>query len=441
MVDHYENKLENIEENVRTEQSSIIGKEVAAAFVCFKTRFTTATALHIRQAVNPTEWVTEPAPHPKDVYWPFFSTSFIRIWISNIVVIMACILLTIMFLIPVLIVQGLANLKQLEMWFPFLKGILSITFISEVITGYLPSFILQQFLSFVPPIMIMLSSMQGYIALSQIQKSACIKVLIFTIWNIFFANVLSGSALYRANIILEPKKIPEILAIAVPGQASFFISYVVTSGWTKTAENLFRLNPMVFSYIKRKFLGYSADDFAVPSVSYHSQIPRMLFFGLLGITYFFLAPLILPFIVIYYCLAYIIYRNQLLNLYAPKYESGGKFWPIVHDSTIFSLILMHVIAIGIFILKKLPLASSLIAPLPVITFLFNSYCHRRFLPMFQSYSAESLIKKDRDEQADRSMNEFRDKLTSAYEDPNLMPVQYSSSYQSLRSPLLGSSLA
>ncbi|GAA0140702.1 hypothetical protein LIER_02004 [Lithospermum erythrorhizon] len=125
MVDHYENKLENIEENVRTEQSSIIGKEVAAAFVCFKTRFTTATALHIRQAVNPTEWVTEPAPHPKDVYWPFFSTSFIRIWISNIVVIMACILLTIMFLIPVLIVQGLANLKQLEMWFPFLKGILS----------------------------------------------------------------------------------------------------------------------------------------------------------------------------------------------------------------------------------------------------------------------------------------------------------------------------
>lgn len=68
--------------------------------------------------------------------------------------------------------------------------------------------------------MIMLSSIQGYIALSQIEKSACIKVLWFTIWNIFFANVLSGTALYRAEIFLEPKKIPAVLAVAVPGQVS-----------------------------------------------------------------------------------------------------------------------------------------------------------------------------------------------------------------------------
>ncbi|KAG9153766.1 hypothetical protein Leryth_005891 [Lithospermum erythrorhizon] len=226
VLDHYEKKLENIEENVRTEQSSIFGKEVAAAFVCFKTRFSAATALHIRQAVNPTEWVTEPAPDPQDVHWPFFSASFIRIWFSSLVVIIACILLTVLFLAPVFIVQGLANLEQLETWFPFLENILSITFISEVITGFLPSFILQLFLSLVPPVMVMLSSMQGYIALSQIEKSACIKVLIFTIWNIFFANVLSGSALSRVDIILEPKKIPEILAIGVPGQGMTFTVWI-----------------------------------------------------------------------------------------------------------------------------------------------------------------------------------------------------------------------
>jgi hypothetical protein len=94
------------------------------------------------------------------------------------------------------------------------------TFVSEVITGYLPSLILQMFLSFVPPIMIMFSSLQGYISHSRIEKSACIKVLWFTIWNIFFANVLSGSALYQVNIFLEPKKIPGILAEAVPAQVS-----------------------------------------------------------------------------------------------------------------------------------------------------------------------------------------------------------------------------
>ena len=93
---------------------------------------------------------------------------------------------------------------------------------SQVITGYLPIQILQVFLSFVPPIMIMLSSLQGHISWSQIQKSACSKVLWFTIWNIFFANVLSGSALYRLNYLLEPKEFPRVLAEAVPAQVRKF---------------------------------------------------------------------------------------------------------------------------------------------------------------------------------------------------------------------------
>lgn len=83
-----------------------------------------AIALHIQQGVNPTDWVTETAPEPQDVHWPFFSASFIRTWIFKLVVIFACAVLTILYLIPVVIVQGLANLDQLKVWFPFLKDIL-----------------------------------------------------------------------------------------------------------------------------------------------------------------------------------------------------------------------------------------------------------------------------------------------------------------------------
>ncbi|XP_022850741.1 CSC1-like protein HYP1 isoform X2 [Olea europaea var. sylvestris] len=345
-LDSYEKKLEDMEDNVRTERSTIAGKEVPAAFVSFKSRFSAAIASHIQQGVKPTEWITEPAPDPKDVYWPFFSASFLKKWMCNIAVIVACVLITILFLIPVIIVQGLTHLEQLEIWFPFLKGILNIKIISQVITGYLPSLILEMFLSFVPPVMVVLSSIQGYIALSQIEKSACIKVLWFFIWNIFFANVLSGSALYRVEFFLEPKRIPEILAVAVPG--------------------------------------------------------------------------------------------QLLNVYAPKFETGGKFWPVVHDSTIFSLILMHVIAIGIFGLKKVPLASSLTIPLPILTLVFNSYCQRRFLPMFKSYPAECLINKDRHDQRDPTIASFYDKLATAYQDPAMNSVRYSGNSDRINSPLLHS---
>ncbi|OVA08832.1 protein of unknown function DUF221 [Macleaya cordata] len=437
IVDHYERKLGDLEENVRMGQSdvSLAGEEVPAAFVSFKSRYGAAIASHIQQSDNPTEWVTEQAPEPHDVFWPFFSASFLQRWISKLVVIFSVAVLTLLFLLPVAFVQGLTNLNQLETLFPFLKGILTMTFVSQVITGYLPSLILQMFLLIVPPIMKIFSSIQGYISHSEIEKSACSKVLWFTVWNIFFATVLSGSVIYQLNAFLEPKDIPLKLAVAVPAQASFYITYVVTTGWTSLSSELFRIMPLLYNSI-RNCVGSADDEFDVPSLPYHIEIPRILFFGLLGISYVILAPLILPFLLVYYCLGYIIYRNQLLNVYEPKYETGGKFWPIVHDSTIFSLLLMQAIAVGLFGLKKLPLASTLTVPLVVLTLLFNQYCRKRFLPIFRAYSAECLIKKDRQDQNDPTMATFLDRLVTAYRDPALMPIQYSGNVHEHNAPLL-----
>jgi hypothetical protein len=99
-------------------------QEIPAAFVSFKTRYGAANAIYIRQSDNPTEWQTEHAPDPHDVYWPFFSTSFMERWISKFVVFVASILLILVFLLVVGFVQGLTYLEQLEKLLPFLKNIL-----------------------------------------------------------------------------------------------------------------------------------------------------------------------------------------------------------------------------------------------------------------------------------------------------------------------------
>ncbi|KAJ6902586.1 hypothetical protein NC651_020154 [Populus alba x Populus x berolinensis] len=438
-LDHYGKRLEDLQQNARLEQSEVsLAKDTHAAFVSFKTRYGASTVFHQQQSTNPTHWLTEEAPQPNDVFWPFFSSSFMGRWISKLLVVVACILLTILFLIPVVVVQGLTNLSQLEVWFPFLKSILTISFVSQIVTGYLPSLILQLFLKIVPPIMEFLSSIQGYISHSEIERSACNKVLWFTVWNIFFATVFSGSVLNQISIVLDPKKIPAKLAVVVPAQASFFIAYVVTSGWTSTSSELFRIIPLICSLMTKCCAESTDDEIEVPSIPYHRDIPRILFFGLLGIAYFFLAPVILPFLLVYFCLAYIIFRNQFINVYAPKHETAGKFWPIVHNLVIFSLVLMHAIAVGIFSLKKLSLASTLVLPLPVLTLLFNEYCRKRFLPIFKSYPAEILIKKDREDQNDAMMSEFFDKLATTYQDPDLMPIQYSADSDSLNRPLISS---
>lgn len=429
LVDH---QHDDLEVNVRKDHSR---EEVRAAFVSFKSRYGAAIAINMLQGNNPTQWLTEQAPEPQDVYWPFFSSTFMGRWISKLIVIVSCALLTILFLIPVFIVQGLTNLAQLEIYFPSLEGILTMSIVSQVITGYLPNLILQVSLKIVPPIMKLLSSAQGYISISEIERSACHKVIWFTVWNVFFANVLSASAFSLIFIFLEFKDIPSKLAVSVPAQASFFIAYVVTLGWTSTSSELFRVVPFIGHILSKPFVKNS-DDFTVPSFPYHQDIPKILFFGLLGFTYFFLAPLIIPFLLGYFSLAYIIYRNQLLNVYAPKYESGGKFWPIVHDSTIFSLVLMQFIAFGIFTLKKLPKATTYTVPLPILTLLFNEYCRKRFLPIFTAYSTETLLKKDREDQNRPGMRQFLARLGAVYQDPALVPVTYSRSQDGLHEPLI-----
>lgn len=125
-------------------------------------------------------------------------------------------------------------------WHPFHEFAIFVfrAVVSQVVTGYLPIQILHMFLSLVPPVMIMISSLQGYISWSQIQKSACTKVLWFTIWNIFFANVLSGSALYRLTVLLEPKEFPRVLAEAVPAQVRIMTNFVSITSFYLCTEIL-----------------------------------------------------------------------------------------------------------------------------------------------------------------------------------------------------------
>ncbi|XP_006664683.3 CSC1-like protein HYP1 [Oryza brachyantha] len=437
LVGKYQKRLEDIEENVRMEQSDATRsrQEVPAAFVSFRSRYGAANAIYIRQSDNPTEWQTEHAPDPHDVYWPFFSTSFMERWISKFVVFVASVLLILVFLLVSAFVQGLTYLEQLETWLPFLKNILKIAVVSQLVTGYLPSVILHFLSSYVPSIMKTFSIMQGFISVSGIERSACNKMLRFTIWSVFFANVLTGSVLGQLEIFLDPKEIPSRLAVLVPAQASFFITYVVTS-WTSLASELTQTAALLYHLWGSCAKCCKRDESKPPSMHYHSEIPRVLLFGLLGLTYFIVSPLILPFVLVYFCLGYFIYRNQLFNVYSPKYDTGGRFWPIVHNGTIFSLVLMHIIAIGVFGLKKLPLASSLLVPLPVLTLLFNEYCRNRFLPIFEAYSTESLIKKDREEQSKPEMAEFFSNLVTAYNDPAMKPIQLSTNSDDRTAPLL-----
>ncbi|KAJ4966366.1 hypothetical protein NE237_018215 [Protea cynaroides] len=407
---------EPVNPNLEALGSSLKDEECRAAFVFFRTRYAAAVASQIRQSSNPMTWVTDLAPEPQDVYWSNLCIPYRQLWIRRIATLLASFVFTILFLIPVTFVQGLTQLDQLQQKFPFLKGILKKAYINQLVTGYLPSVILLLFQYAVPPLMMLFSGVEGSISRSGKKKSACFKVLIFTIWNIFFVNVLSGSVIGQVeNVISNPRIIPSELATAVPRQATFFITYILTSGWAGLAFEVVQIFSLFCSLFYRFILrSNDVSFFSALSFPYHTEVPRVLLFALLGFTCSVLAPLILPFLMVYFFLGYIVYRNQILNVYLSRYETGGQYWPIVHNATIFSLVLTQIIALGVFGLKESPVASGFTIPLVICTLLFNAYCRQRFNPIFKSASAEVLLELDQQDEQSGRMVEIHQKLQSAY---------------------------
>ncbi|XP_020256355.1 CSC1-like protein RXW8 isoform X2 [Asparagus officinalis] len=389
-------------------------QECAAAFVFFKTRYAAVIASEVLQSSNPMSWVTDLAPEPHDVHWSNLWIPYRQLWFRRIATRLASIVFMFLFIVPVTFVQGLSQLDQLQQAFPFLKGILKKKFMNQIVTGYLPSVIFVLFLYTVPPTMMLFSTLEGSFSRGGRKRSTCYKVLYFTIWNVFFANVLSGSIISQLNTISSPKEIPTQLAKAVPRQATFFITYVLTSGWASLSSEAIRLFSLIWNFTKKYIFGRKNDPTSVPSFPYHTEVPRVLLFGLLGFTCAILAPLILPFLLVYFLLGYVVYRNQILNVYVSKYETGGRMWPIAHNTTIFSLLLAQIIALGVFGVKKSPVASGFVIPLLIFTLLFSEYCRQRFRPIFEKFSAQDLIEMDKEDETCGRMDEIHQQLQSAY---------------------------
>lgn len=391
-------------------------QECAAALVFFRTRYAALVAAKTLQSPNPMHWVTDMAPEPPDVFWTNLCVPYRLLWVRKIGTHLASIALMIFFFVPVSIVQSLVHLERLKEKFAFVRRLSNKrNFIFDMVTGYLPSVMLMLFLYAVPPVMSTLAAVEGPIARSGRKISACHKVLFFIIWNVFFSNILSGSVLESIDRISSLEDIPSQLASGVPSMAVFFMTYVLTSGWTGLASELMQPFVLLCHWLDRfVFGGKSVVSYGPMTFPYHTEIPRVLLFGLLGFTSSVTAPLMLPFLMVYFLLAYLVYRNQFINVYFTKYDTGGLYWPIAHNAIIFSLLLTHTIVLGVFTHKNAECSSSFTTALIICTLLFHFYCRQRFFPLFQSPSAQVVMEMDRLDEHSGKLQDIHEMLLSAY---------------------------
>lgn len=97
---------------------------VPAAFVSFNSRWGAAVCAQTQQSNNPTVWLTEWAPEPRDIYWENLAMPYVQLTIRRLLMSVATFFLTFFFMIPIALVQSIASIDGIGKILPFLRPLI-----------------------------------------------------------------------------------------------------------------------------------------------------------------------------------------------------------------------------------------------------------------------------------------------------------------------------
>uniref|UniRef100_A0A5B6Z5U3 Putative calcium permeable stress-gated cation channel 1 n=1 Tax=Davidia involucrata TaxID=16924 RepID=A0A5B6Z5U3_DAVIN len=425
-IDFHTSEIERLTEEIAAEREMVTNDPksiMPTAFVSFKTRWGAAVCAQTQQSRNPTLWLTEWAPEPCDIYWQNLAIPYVSLTIKRLIIAVAFFFLTFFFMIPIAFVQSLANIEGIEKVAPFLKDIIEIGFIKSFIQGFLPGIALKLFLIFLPTILMMMSKFEGFISISALERRSAARYYLFNFVNIFLGSIIAGTAFEQLNSFIKKSanEIPKTMGVAIPMKATFFITYIMVDGWAGIAGEILRLKPLIIFHLKNFFLVKTEKDreeaMDPGSLGFNTGEPQIQFYFLLGLVYAVVTPFLLPFIIIFFGLAYVVFRHQIINVYNQEYESGAAFWPDVHGRVIAALVISQLLLMGLLSTKQAAQSTPFLIALPVLTIWFHRFCKGRYEPAFIRYPLQEAMMKDTLERAREPNLNLKGYLQNAYVHP------------------------
>ncbi|KDP21496.1 hypothetical protein JCGZ_21967 [Jatropha curcas] len=407
-IDFYIAEIGKLSEEEDREREKVMNDPnaiVPVAFVSFRSRWGAAVCAQTQQTSNPTIWLTERAPEPRDVYWDNLAIPYVELTIRRLLMAVGLFFLIFFFMIPIAFVQSLASIEGIEKVFPFLTPLIETKSVKSLIQGILPGLALKIFLIVLPMILMMMSRIEGFISLSSLDRRSAAKYHLFLLFNVFIGSIVTGTALDQLKTFLNQSatEIPKTIGVSIPLKATFFITYIMVDGWAAVAAEILRLVPLVIFHLKNTFLvktDQDRDQATDPGcVDFATYEPRIQFYFLLGLVYAAVTPLLLPFIIIFFAFAYVVFRHQIINVYNQKYESGGAFWPDVHRRLMIGLMISQLLLLGLLSTKDAKELTPSLAPLPILTIWFHILCKGRFESAFVKFPLQEAMVRDTLERA------------------------------------------
>lgn len=227
-IEYYNEKINESVAKLESEQKvTLREKQLDAAVVFFSNRVVAASAAQSLHAQMVDTWTVFDAPEPRQLIWPNLKINFFQREMRQYVVYFIVALTILFYMIPITFVSAFTTLDNLVKLLPFIKPIVHMKALRTVLEAYLPQIALIIFLALLPKLLLFLSKLEGIPTESHAVRAASGKYFYFTVLNVFIGVTIGGTLFSTLKTIeKDPNKLVPLLAASLPGNATFFLTFV-----------------------------------------------------------------------------------------------------------------------------------------------------------------------------------------------------------------------
>ncbi|KAK3242994.1 hypothetical protein CYMTET_47337 [Cymbomonas tetramitiformis] len=351
-------EIRELNPKIAAARSLASNRPAHTAFVLFPSIRTAAVAPQLLNTIDSKTWRVSPAPSSIDIIWPNLSHRWWERFGRFMLMLIIFITMVLVFLVPVTFVSGLTTVETLNGMGPWVVEITSVPWIRSFLNGYLPGVAMTLALLGMPYVFRLLSGIQSPRTLSDQERASCSKFFVLLVVDVFFGNSVLQAFFKEMDLFLEDFSLSDLLSAmgaSVPDSASFFISYIVARIGIALPAELLRTGKLASYWIfgPLRFTHREWREAWIPErPPYFIHLPNNLFCLLLGLVYAVVAPLVLPFIWLYFNLSVTLWHHQMVFVYVTSADTMGKNWPHIFLRIITSLLIAQLTLTGILILKE-----------------------------------------------------------------------------------------
>mmetsp|Transcript_15208 Transcript_15208/g.28430 ORF Transcript_15208/g.28430 Transcript_15208/m.28430 type:complete len:1275 (+) Transcript_15208:241-4065(+) len=410
-----------------------------AGFVVFKNYYTTQAALQMLQHPAATKMLVEDAPCPSEVYWRNVGLPDKARRTGSLLSVAATSALCLFWSFPVAFISSLTEVHSLKVTMPRLGLIIEKSPALEMGLAVLaPLLLLGLNEGILPIILKWFAEWEGHISSPRLEASLFRKMSAFAVIQTFFISTISGSLTAElANMVDNPEKIIELLAITLPTQSSYFIQYLFVFTFLINGLELLRVVPLSYA-LARRFIGpnltekersrswkflYSLAD--PPSFWHAETFSQIVLFYVVFFVYATMSPITCVFLLACFVILESGYRYNFIHNYPTSPDSGGRIWAGFVIVIYASIFIGELTLIGLLILNEAFYSVPALLPLLIVTILFIINVHPKRMHVAGNLPAIKCIELDKqmEEGAEPSNYDFlrNQYLQPALKEPILFP--------------------